>query len=277
MWKAAQAYLPWGQPNFLPEKTCRRCLKAFFHSGTRPAAELSVDWFPALRNQVHFLAFLPSLSPAAVRETVFLDVPLALSPCGCTGSEFGSEQPVFGAHTSHWFPRKQGSAGTCVMGPHVLCLPVPSFRTGRKGSVEDSNWTPVTRVTLALTWTHLGLSSLCTGLSGDVRVGHRDAPRSPGAVKIPMGSSVYLGRKVQHWSQTFPRTAWTQLCYLSEVLIPTSLSISSSSIANIRIMKMLECLDSVAFSFHSLYLNKVFIWFSVIFFIQPCLENPLVR
>lgn len=274
--KLHRTYLPWGQLNFLPEKTSKRCLKAFFHRGTRAAAELSADWFPGFRNQVHFLDFLPSLSPASARETVFLDVPLALTPCGYTGPKFGSEQTLFGAHTSRWFPCKQGSGGTCVMGPHVLFLLVLSIRTRRKGSVENSNWTPVTLVILALTWTHLGLSSLSVRLSGEVRVGCRDAPRSPGAVKIQIGSSVCVGKSVQHWSQTCPRTVWTQLCYLSEVLIPISLSTSPSSIASIRIMKMLESLDSVAFSFHSLHWNEVFVWFSLFFFHQPCLENPLV-
>lgn len=137
--KLHRAYLPWGPLNFPPEKTSKRCLKAFSQSGTRVAVELSVGWFPGFRNQVHFLDSLPNLSPAAVREMVFLDTPLALTPCGCTGPEFGSEQTLFGAHTSHWFPCREGSGGTSVMGPHVLFVPVPSCWARRKGSVEDIN------------------------------------------------------------------------------------------------------------------------------------------
>lgn len=176
------AYLPWRQLNFLPEKTSKRCLKAFFHRGTRAAAELSADWFPGFRNQVHFLDFLPNLSPASARETVFLDVPLARTPCGYTGPKFGSERTLFGVHTWHWFPRKQGRGGTCVMGPHVLFLLVLSIRTRRKGSVENSNWTPVTLVILALTWTHLGLSSLSV-LGLVVRLGW-DAGMLPGVQEL---------------------------------------------------------------------------------------------
>lgn len=125
--KLHRAYLPWGQLNFLPEKTSKRCWNVFFHSGTRAAAELSVGWFPGFRNQVHFLDSLPSKSPAAARETIFHDIPLALTLCGCPGPEFGSEQPLFGAHTSHWFPRREGSGGTSVVSlMFCLCQCLPS-------------------------------------------------------------------------------------------------------------------------------------------------------
>lgn len=138
--KLHRTYLPWGQLNFLPEKTSKRCLKAFFHRGTRAAAELSADWFPGFRNQVHFLDFLPNLSPASARETVFLDVPLALTPCGYTGPKFGSEQTLFGAHTWHWFPRKQGRGGTSVTGPMFCfcwCFPSePGEREVLKTAIE---------------------------------------------------------------------------------------------------------------------------------------------
>lgn len=56
-----------------------------FSSTVEQGLQLNCLWtgFLVLRNQVHFLESLPSLSPAAVREIVFLDIPLALTPCGC--------------------------------------------------------------------------------------------------------------------------------------------------------------------------------------------------
>lgn len=74
-------------------------------------------------------------------------------------------------------------------------------------------------------------------------MGHRDAPRS---CENPNGQLSVLGKEGPALVSDVPQDCQSTALLL-EVLIPTSLITSPSSIANIRIMKMLESLDSVAF------------------------------
>lgn len=228
--KLHRACLPRVQLNLLSKKTCKRCLKAFFHTGAMATAELSVDQFPGFRNQVYFLNVVHSLSSASAKETVFLDVPL---PRVIMHLPYMGEIRVFwlaacvkARHASNQFPRKHMN----VMVPR-FAVSVGAFRTRRtrrRESVEDSNLdsSVVTLIILALTLTHLALFSFCIRQKrrGQVRAVRKDAPRSPGAVKIQMDCSVYVGKKVQRWSQMCPRTLSAQLCFVkNDLLVPTAL------------------------------------------------------